>query len=205
MMRWRRPYLEWRRADGLVVSYHWSCPASFVLILALFDADWLSSLAAWGALMLLVTAHELGHALAARAHGAGVHWIVVNAVHGACSADAPRSRRAALRFALGGVQVQAVMAAIVFATLGVTSRAAIELPGPVSAALLVLGPVNLLVMIHNLLPIPPLDGAAALTAWRSGRHVPAGALASARELQRPATSAAVVDLALERAKRGTGE
>ena len=205
MMRWRRPYLEWRRADGLVVSYHWTCPASFVLILALYGADWASSLAAWLALMFLVTAHELGHAFGARAHGARVHAIVVNAVHGACLADAPRSRRAALRFALGGLQVQVVIASIVFAVLVATSNANLDLPAPLAAALLMLGPVNVLVMIHNLLPIPPLDGAAALAAWRSGRRAPMREPQPRVETPRAQTPAAIVDLAFERAKREAGQ
>ncbi len=155
---------------GVPVLVHWT-------VLLALPVAWAATQgvaragAACMAFLVLMLAHEVGHAVVARRFGTRVFLIQLCLIHGRCVFEVPRSSSAAIAISWGGVAAQAVLfTAAVLAAKFVRSDSG-GLPAPASAALAVFIPINLLVLFVNLLPIPPLDGA---TAWRV---VPAAAKA----------------------------
>ncbi|MDH3680342.1 MAG: site-2 protease family protein [Acidimicrobiia bacterium] len=114
-----------------------------------------------------ILAHELGHAMAAQAHGVGVHGITLWLLGGVAKLDrqAP-SARAEFQIAVAGPAVSLALG-VFFLSLTVILIAVAPIPLLVAVAAW-LGGVNVILALFNLLPAAPLDGGRILTAllWR---------------------------------------
>jgi Zn-dependent protease len=118
---------------------------------------------AFAAFFALFLAHELGHAIVAMRRRVEVHRIELFVIHGVCVTDQPYYEVDDVLIAWGGVAAQFV---VLITALGIDWLLGPRWPftHPLTTALLrVLIDTNLLIMIVNLVPVAPLDGAKA---WR---------------------------------------
>ena len=140
---------------------HWSVLLAFPFAWAL-KKDVVGALIVQGIFLVLMLAHELGHAFAARWFRLPVFSIRLYAIHGVCIHGPSRTKGEEIAIAWGGVAAQALL---FLAALGLTKALSISsgVPRFLEPALEVLVPINLLIAFCNLLPIAPLDGSKA---WR---------------------------------------
>lgn len=108
----------------------------------------------------IVLFHELGHAWMAKRYGLEVEEIFISYCHGRCNFEAPHYEWEDVVIAWAGVLVQFGIAAIVFLI-------AVMWPdtqfGHFGGVLAVMGVINIVIAIFNLIPSPGLDG---VLAWR---------------------------------------
>jgi Zn-dependent protease len=168
-----RGYLTLGRIRGVPVRVHWTTPLGALLFggFALVPAFWLSFL-------VLVITHELGHALLAWRAGHRVLSIDVTGFGGLCRLVGVPTAWHRSTIAWGGVLAQLVLLGLAVGVAALTplgaSRWGVELLSAFTGT-------NLMLIVLNLLPIPPLDGAEAwrllpqLVARRRGRRVLRGA------------------------------
>jgi len=117
----------------------------------------------FAAFFVILLVHELGHAAVATWRRVEVHRIELLFLHGLCLHDQPYDEEDDILIAWGGVAAQFV---VLIAALGFDILLGPRSPytHPVTFALLrVLIDTNLVIMIINLIPVAPLDGAKA---WR---------------------------------------
>ncbi len=172
-------YLKIATLKGAPVRIHWS-----VALGALMFTGFRFAPAAWLGFVLLVLAHELGHAALVLRYRLEVVGIDVHGFGGVCRWQGVSSAWQRAVIAWGGVLAQLVLLAateaIVLATGGPTSPFAAELVAVFTAT-------NLWLLLINLIPVPPLDGASAWTifrAWREGRGARDRRAAARRDLGR---------------------
>lgn len=122
-----------------------------------------------------VIAHELGHAVAAQRSGIIVRgielWMFGGVAH---LGEAPRTPREELRIAAAGPFVTFLLAVLLLGgglladPSGISDAAAGETASPVLAVIALIGALNVVVLLLNLLPAYPLDGGviAHAIAWR---------------------------------------
>ncbi len=166
------------RLRGAPVRIHWSAPlgvwafGGFV-----FDAVYL--VAALG----LVLVHEVGHALVVRAAGARVVELELNGLGGYCRWQGEVSPVGRAAIAFGGVWAQL---ALLFAALALVPTGLFDGSRAGFVFFWVATQSNVWMVLLNLLPVKPLDGAEAwrlplllgraarrrLSAHRDVRHVP---------------------------------
>jgi Zn-dependent protease len=165
---------------GTPVFAHWSVLLAFPIALA-SQQSFLGALVAQAAFLVLMLAHELGHAFVARRQRLPVFSIWLYAIHGSCHHGMPRRASAEVAVAWGGVAAQAILLllALLFAK-GMSFTGGI--PGALAPAFEVWIPINMLVAFCNLLPIPPLDGAKA---WRFVPSAYAAAINRLKSSRRP--------------------
>lgn len=108
----------------------------------------------------IILGHELGHAWMAKRFGLDVEEIYISYFHGKCSFEAPHYEWDEVVIAWGGVLVQLGIALTVFVI-------AIFWPEPkfghFGGVLAVMGVINFVIAMFNLVPSPGLDG---MLAWR---------------------------------------
>lgn len=163
--RWSEGWLTLGHVRGFEVRAHW-------LLLALVVAATL-----WGrpllalTLVFLVMAHELGHAILVQRSGLAVLRIDLLGFGGRCVYQdqwATEWNRVVISW--GGVLAQTLLLIPAF-----LCTRFVPLPGGWGGDLLgqvffVLLPINLAIIVYNLLPVAPLDGH---TAWRIVPMLPA--------------------------------
>jgi Zn-dependent protease len=175
------------------VFAHWSVLLAFPIGWST-EKSFLGALVALAAFLVLMLAHELGHAFVARRLHLPVFSLHLYAVHGSCVYGAPRRESQDIAVAWGGIAAQAVLFCLaLLLAKGMSFTGGI--PRTLAPAFDVWVPINMLVAFCNLLPIPPLDGAKA---WR---FIPLGFSAivtriKSRTRHRPA--ARVVSMELHR-------
>jgi Zn-dependent protease len=144
-------YLTLGHFRGAPIRFHLT-----VVLLGLWFAR--GSVAAWAALVLLIFIHELGHAIVVRACGHRVVAINIHGFGGTCEWEGAATSMHASMIAWGGVWAQLALYAATCAHLALNG-------GPTSAidatVISVFTTTNAWIMLLNLLPIPPLDGARA--------------------------------------------
>jgi len=159
-------YFQLGRWRGVPVRIHVLTPLG-----ALFFTGFRFEPGAWVGFLLLVLLHEMGHALLVMRYRLHVSSIDLHAYGGVChwSGKATKWERAAI--AWGGVMAQVVLLLVTVgavATLGsprtMYAREVVE----------VFTRTNLWLMVINLLPFPPLDGAEAWKIIGELRHRGAG-------------------------------
>jgi Zn-dependent protease len=145
---------------GVPVFVHWSVVllVASMLLLSLTGRAPLLFLAA--AYFSLILVHEFGHVSLARRLGYRVHSISLSPVHGRCFYEAPRNRHDESVVAWGGVSAQATL---LIPAAAAWSAAGSSLPNVLNLALFVFTYYNAALILLNLSPVVPLDGAAA---WR---------------------------------------
>jgi Zn-dependent protease len=161
------------RVLGVPFLFHWSFPVAGIgiglAIASLFVTTSLSlsvQVFLWttSAVVILVVAHEIGHAVAARIVSLRVVAIVIAHVGGRCFVDPPPPPRADLVLSAGGVLMQLALFAVT-----VTALWAIGAPTTLAlkCVVLVLTGGNIVLMVINLLPYGGSDGARMVNAVRA--------------------------------------
>lgn len=148
-------YLRIGRFGAARILVHWSTPLGL-----LFFTRFRWAPGAWLGMALLILIHELGHAVAVRLSRQRVISAEINAFGGLCWWDGYPTPTQRAMIAWGGVIAQAAAGALVL-----IGAALVRPPGSAFERDLidVFGMANLWMILLNLLPIPPLDGAEA---WR---------------------------------------
>lgn len=150
-MTFRDGYLELGRVRGTLFRVHWTTPLG-----ALFFGG--LSPVFWAAFFFLVLLHEVGHALLVRRYGHRVLAIDVTGFGGMCRWHGSATPRERSIIAWGGVAAQAALLAV---TLGLVVAFGQPSYGPLRTLAAVFIRTNALLIVLNLLPVPPLDGAQA--------------------------------------------
>ena len=178
---------------GSPVLVHWTVLLAFPFA-CLIEKSFLYALEVQVAFLVLMLAHELGHAFVAKRIGLPVFSLRLYAIHGTCIYGTPHSKRKEIAIAWGGVAAQAIL---FFLALALTEglSATIGVPQYVSPILAVLVPMNMFIALFNLLPIKPLDGA---TAWLFIPLSISGAIARVRSRPKRRTTSHVVSMELGR-------
>lgn len=154
---WR--VFTWR---GAPVTVDWTMVFAWPL-LAMLGRGWTNALLALPAFVLLLLAHEMGHAYVARLRGSPVLGIDLYVMHGACRYEQPYYEYDDVLIAWGGVAAQALLLACAWPALWALPWAPHAVRQALAPSLNVLVGTNLLIALINLLPVAPLDGAKA---WR---------------------------------------
>jgi stage IV sporulation protein FB len=151
---------KWRR---IPFHFHWT------ILLWVPWYWWVRGSLGWAvvtlvAYLVLLLAHELGHAIAARSQRVEVYAIRLCALHGQCEHEEPYYERSDLLIAWGGVLAQ--LCILAFALLAKYSLrflfpAVEQFFAPI---LFVFIEANLVMVAINLIPVAPLDGHKA---WRA--------------------------------------
>jgi len=133
---------------------HWTAPIG-VLVFSGFSLNPLD----WGAIVLLMIVHELGHASLARRYHLRIVSIDITAVGGACRVVGDPTLTEAAMVAWGGVLAQGgLLVAALLARMLVH-----VVTGMFDGMFDILITTNAILIVLNLLPIRGLDGE---TAWR---------------------------------------
>ncbi len=145
-----RGYVTVARYHGVPIKLHWS------LILGLLWVSGLSFLpGAWAAYVLVVLLHEMGHAFLARRYGLAVKEIMLHGLGGHCAYVGYPSAWQRSVIASGGVTVQALLLAIFTPLYWLLPTGGVNQAAFFSVMVF----TNLFLILFNLIPIPPLDGA----------------------------------------------
>lgn len=165
---------QWR---GVPIRVHWSTPLGALLFggLAVRPGFWVG-------FVLLLLAHELGHAWMVQRAGAEVLAVELSALGGVCrwSGEVSRMQRACIAWA--GVWAQALVFLAAFTVQALAGPPASEMGREL---LTVFTRTNAYLAGLNLLPVPPLDGAQAWPLlpmlWRRARSAWKGRQAARRQ------------------------
>lgn len=146
---------HWR---GAPIRAHLSIPVSAGVLIAFSGGR--AAMVQPLALLIIILVHELGHALIACRLGLEVEAIDLHGTGGECRVSEPPTQGAAIALAWGGVAGQMALFWVpdLLGLLGLEPQHFVWR----SFLAVFIGP-NLLLMLINLLPIAPLDGA---TAWK---------------------------------------
>lgn len=91
------------------IYMHWSFLFSGIFFAVAYRAENYEILYICGTFAVLIILHELGHALSAQYFGQKVFAIELSGVGGLCSAESPKTRRAALFYVLAGIIAQTIV------------------------------------------------------------------------------------------------
>lgn len=167
-------YIRLGRLAGVDLLVHWSVPAAA----ALFGGLSVQPLV-WLACAVVIVIHALGHVALVKLLGFPVLAIELTGLGGHCRFKGSGSPLERSWIAWGGILAQLVLLALVL--LGVLIAGA-----PRAGWVLSFGTafieINLWVIVLNLLPFAPLDGAHA---WRLFNELKAARLTPAQALLRP--------------------
>lgn len=201
---------KWR---GIPVSLHWtvlialpwfyyqtrSVPATAISLAAFF---------------FLLIAHEIGHAAVALWRNVGVDEIELFFIHGLCRHEEPYHEKDDVLIAWGGVAAQLVVLVIAYGTnmvLATLSPFTHQIASPLFRVLI---ETNVVIMILNLIPVAPLDGAKAWrilpmlraraqqTSWTMSLPKLGAARQNARDRMLEAESARITADIIDRLKKG---
>jgi Zn-dependent protease len=156
---------SWRlgRWRGVPISLHWTVLIGIPWFL--YQTRSLAGTAiAFVGFLFLMLVHELGHAAVARWRRVDVDRIQLFFLHGTCTlSEAPYDELDDVLIAWGGVAAQFVVLVIALAAdvlLAMFAPAARYLAWPLLRVLIA---TNLFIIVFNLIPLAPFDGAKA---WR---------------------------------------
>ena len=145
--------------NDIPIQLHWSLGAILVFIVSMgkFSLTSFTLAISFVALMLL---HEIGHALMARKYKYKVKEIRLYPFHGACSHEEPQNEKEEIAIASGGILIQLIFAITIIFTQALLPQVTSE---PLMIILTIFGPLNLTLVILNLLPLLPFDG---VSIWK---------------------------------------
>jgi Zn-dependent protease len=165
--------------SGIPVRAHWS----MALVAVLLGVSWsmelgaVSGIIVTAALFASILAHEFGHALVARRYGVNTQSISLWALGGVAQLDRePPSPRADGLIAVAGPAVSLALAvtgllAAVATGFDVAAASRSIAQPTLPTTLFVIGGLNAVLALFNMLPGAPLDGGRVLRAvrwWRTG-------------------------------------
>jgi Zn-dependent protease len=148
------------RWHGAPVRAHWTLPLA-----ALIFGQGRLAPGFWLGFVLLVLVHEVGHALIVRRVRCRVIAIDVHALGGACRWQGDPTARQRAAIAWGGVLAQVVLFAAACVWIEVAGDPRTRFGADVLDAFV---STNVLMILLNLLPVAPLDGAEAWKILRRG-------------------------------------
>lgn len=148
------------RLLGARLHIHWSVLVAVAFLVGGFILQPVHALLAIGAYFSVILLHEAGHALVARRLGYTPDDIYVTFIHGYCVFEHPDSLREHAVIAWGGVLAQLAVSVPLIIVGQLTVVGSISYFGVVIA---ILGHLNALLALVNLLPLQGLDGTVA---WR---------------------------------------
>jgi Zn-dependent protease len=138
---WSRPY--WASGDTQMYS------AGFVLVVGLF---------------LSILLHELGHAWSARIWGVHTRFVELNGIGGICHFETSLPRSVLARTVVGLAGPFANL--LLWQAFGFAADSSASMgKGLPFLVMRTLADANFLLLVYNLLPAFPLDGARVLDAW----------------------------------------
>ncbi|HXU80315.1 MAG TPA: hypothetical protein VN914_02890 [Polyangia bacterium] len=164
-MRFASGYLVLGQWGGAPVRAHWTIPfGAFVFGHLQFVPGF------WLGFFLLILIHELGHAIVVRSQRCRVISIDVHGLGGLCQWSGSATPIGRARIAWGGVQAQLLALLFTLVLVEMFGR-----PTAFSAQLVsAFTDTNVILILINLIPVPPLDGAEAWKLpgllWRRGRR-----------------------------------
>jgi Zn-dependent protease len=149
----RNGYLVLGQWRGAPVRVHWSLPLGALL----FGRGRLAP-GFWLGFFLVVLIHEIGHARVVRRQRARVLSIDLHGLGGECSWQGDVSAMGRARIAWGGVQAQFVALVLASIAVGLFGEPRPPFVADLASAFTT---ANVWLIVLNLLPVPPLDGAEA--------------------------------------------
>ena len=157
-MIFRTGYLTVGRWSGAPLRIHWTTPIGAYVFTG---ADYVPG--AWLGFVLLVLVHEIGHAVLVRSFRCRIVSIDVHGLGGACSWQGAADEQQRATIAWGGVLGQLV---ILLTTL-LWAKSFDPVSHPFVAQLVsAFTATNVIMVLLNLLPVSPLDGAEAWRVFR---------------------------------------
>lgn len=142
----------------VAVSIHWTLIAAIVLVLAVSIDRLVVTLVALTGYVASMLIHEWGHVLVARRRGCHVFGIELYAIYGVTRFTLPATRLDHCAIAWGGVLLQAAIGFPLVAWIKLVGYTPIEI---LNAIMAFVGFLSVVMVILNLMPMPPLDGAVA--------------------------------------------
>ncbi len=123
------------------------------------------SLSAAIALFACVLLHELGHSYVAKKHGTNIQSITLFLFGGVSSMeDIPRDPRIELKMALAGPAVSLLIGSVLIIINGLFADAG----SPYLRLVWLVGYINIVLFVFNLIPAFPMDGGRVFRAWLAG-------------------------------------
>jgi stage IV sporulation protein FB len=159
-MIFRTGYLTVGRFHGAPLRIHWTTPIGAYVFTG---ADYVPG--AWLGFVLLVLAHEIGHAALVRAFRCRIVSIDIHGLGGECSWQGNAGEQQRATIAWGGILGQLVI--LVTTLLWAKSFDPANYPF-VAQLVSAFTATNVMMMLLNLLPVRPLDGAEAWRLFRVG-------------------------------------
>jgi Zn-dependent protease len=155
-------YLSLGSWKSIPVSLHWTVflwlPWYYIQ-----QKDLPGMMVSFVAFLALLASHEFGHAIAAKSRRVKVYAIKLYVMHGQCEHEEPYYEKNDVFIAWGGVLAQMTILIVALAS----ERLVVFLPSlayeTVQAIFFTFINVNIVIIVINLIPVPPLDGAKA---WR---------------------------------------
>jgi len=160
--------IKFKKIFGTNILIHWSVFPAMLIIGMSLSKDIKYQIFAAFLMVLLIVLHEIGHAWLVIKRGYKLNFIELRDFHGVCNYSFLQNKSLHLDQAIiswGGVILQLIVALplVIFSQLGVIP----EIPF-VSIFVIVFGYISLFLVVINLIPVQPLDGA---TAWGVLRHI----------------------------------
>lgn len=140
---------------GAPVRFHWS-----ILLGMAYFGGFQFAPGFWLGFCLLILCHELGHGFLVQLFGLKINDIVVHGFGGHCEWLGRANKIQESIIAWGGVLAQGILLAITLIVFQVKGPPATIFEAELYS---VMTRTNIILMLFNLIPIPPLDGARA---WR---------------------------------------
>ncbi len=121
-------------------------------------------------LFTCVLLHELGHSYVAIKHGSNINSITLFLFGGVSSMeDIPRNPKIELKMALAGPAVSLLIGSALIIIHEVFKQESLFQDSPYMRLVWLIGYINIVLCIFNLIPAFPMDGGRVLRAWLAGR------------------------------------
>jgi Zn-dependent protease/CBS domain-containing protein len=121
-------------------------------------------------LFTCVLLHELGHSYVAKKHGSDINSITLFLFGGVSSMEEiPREPKTELKMAVAGPAVSLIIGLALISIHEILKKELLIQDLPYMRLVWLIGYINIVLCIFNLLPIFPMDGGRVLRAWLASR------------------------------------
>lgn len=121
-------------------------------------------------LFTCVLLHELGHSYVAKKYGSNINSITLFLFGGVSSMeDIPRDPKTELKMAVAGPAVSLIIGLALISIHEILNQELLFQDSPYMRLVWLIGSINVVLCIFNLLPAFPMDGGRVLRAWLAGR------------------------------------
>lgn len=121
-------------------------------------------------LFTCVLLHELGHSYVAKKHGSEINSITLFLFGGVSSMeDIPRDPKTELKMAVAGPAVSLIIGLALISIHEILRQESLFQDLPYMRLVWLIGYINIVLCIFNLIPAFPMDGGRVLRAWLAGR------------------------------------